>query len=69
MILSYLLLALPCIKQSLNVKYFFPSFLNPDVGARVVSGGLIILSDNPLDFHSERRPVLEFKIIIYWLKC
>ena len=39
-------------------QYLFPSFLNPGVGARLVSGGLIILSDNPLDFHSERRPVL-----------
>ena len=63
MILSYSLLALPRIKQStLNGKYLFSSFLNPGVGARLVSGGLITLSDNPLDFHSERRPALELNL-------
>ena len=63
MILPYSLLALSHIKQStLNGKYIFLSFLNPGVGARLVSGSLITLSDNPLDFHSKRRPVLELNL-------
>ena len=59
MILLYSLLASSFFKQlPLNVKYIFSSFLKPGLGARLVSGGLTILSDNLLDFHSERRPVL-----------
>ena len=62
-ILSYLLLALSSFKQlHINVKYLFPSLLNPGLGERLVSGGLIILSDIPLDFYSERRPVLRLNL-------
>ena len=59
MIFLYLLLASSSFKQSpLNTKYLFPWFLNTGVGSRLVSGGLIILSDDPLDYHSARRPAL-----------
>ena len=59
MIFLCLLLTSSSFKQlPLNIKYLLPSFSNPGLGARLVSGGLIILSDNPLDFHFERRPVL-----------
>ena len=56
--LCLLLTSTSFIQLPLNMKYLFPSFSNPGLEARQVSGGLIILSDNPLDSHFERRPVL-----------
>ena len=56
--LCLLLTSTSFIQLPLNMKHLFPSFSNPGLEARKVSGGLIILSDNPLDSHFERRPVL-----------
>ena len=49
-----------CFKQPPSNSKYIILLVYPDVGARLLSGGLITSSDSPLEFHSELLLVLLF---------
>ena len=57
-IFSWLYVTSSCFKQPPTDTKYILLLSYPGVGARLLSGGLITSSDNPLDFHSEILLVL-----------